>query len=459
MDIDYMDRYIDFTVNPKRFPDLKGFSQAMAGEGIHLVPIIDAGVKVEPGNEVYEEGVENGYFCTNAKGEPFSAAVWPGMTHFPDFFQPKAREWFGSKYKALTDCGIEGYWNDMNEPAIFYSECSKKKTATETVMGFLSPAWAEKHASEESNAYQDYKHFYHNINGQQVLHHRVHNLYGGFMTMADNEGLTKLLDHRFLLYSRASYIGAHRYGGIWTGDNASTWELLRTNVCQMPSLNMCGFLYTGADTGGFGGNCSRELLLRWLAFSDFTPLMRNHSSIGTRRQECYQFGDTEDFRRIVNLRYRLLPYIYSEFIKAALRSEMYMRPLTFDFPEDEVCRGIEDQLMVGESIMIAPVLTQGAKGRSVYLPEDMQRVRFNGESFETEEWKAGKHEVLVDVNEVVFFIRHGHCVPVANAQVQTTRDLVLEDVTLLGDGNDYEQYADDGLTRQVSPERIRRISK
>lgn len=459
MDIDYMDRYIDFTVHPKRFPDLKKFSDQMKKEGIHLVPIIDAGVKVEPGNPVYEEGVANGYFCTNEAGEPFQAAVWPGMTHFPDFFQEEAREWFGSQYKVLTDCGIEGFWNDMNEPAIFYSECSSKRSPKETILTFISPSWAEKHASEESNAYKDYKNFYHKIDGTRVQHHKVHNLFGGLMTMADHQGLHKLIDHRFLLYSRSSYIGAHRYGGIWTGDNESRWDHLRLNVCQMPSLHMCGFLYTGADIGGFGGNTDRELLLRWLAFAVFTPLMRNHSSLGTRPQECYRFGDPTAFRKVIRLRYRLLPYLYSEFMKAALKDEMYMRPLAFDYPDDPKCRRMEDQLMVGGEVMVAPILEKGTQTRKVYLPEDMTLVRFNGETFRCKAWKAGEHQITVDLDEVVFFIRSDRAIVVARKNVSHTAELDLEDVTLLGDGTSYEQYIDDGFTRDVGPDHIRTITK
>lgn len=454
MDIDYMDRYIDFTINEKRFPNFTDYVFEMKKKGIHLVPIIDAGVKVEPGNEVYEEGVKNGFFCTNHENKPFKAAVWPGMTHFPDVFQPEARKWFGSKYKKLTDCGIEGFWNDMNEPAIFYSEYSKKQPFWDWVLSFLSKSWAERHASKESNAYKDYKNFYHLINGERVLHQKVHNLYGGLLTQAAGEGLSEIMDRRFLLFSRSSYIGAHRYGGIWTGDNNSCWEHLAVNVCQMASLNMCGFVYTGADTGGFGGNASRELLLRWLAFSDFTPLMRDHSCLGTRKQECYQFGDTEAFRKVVNLRYRLIPYIYSEFVKAVLNDEMYMRPLHFDYPDDPKCKYIDDQLMVGGDLMIAPVITKDADGRKVYLPEDMTVVRFDGTNFICNEMQAGEHEITVPGHEVVFFIKKNHAIPVTVNTVQSTMDMDITDVRLIGDGESYCQYVDDGITRDIRPENI-----
>ena len=282
--------------------------------------------------------------------------------------------------------------------------------------------------------------------------YEVHNLYGALMTKASGEGLERLLDKRYLLFSRSSYIGAHRCGGMWTGDNDSSWAMLRQNVYHMPSLNMCGFLFSGADTGGFNGDTTRELLLRWLAFSVVTPLMRNHTTCLTRPQECYRFRKTEDFRTIVSLRYRLLPYLYSEFMKAALRQDMLIRPLAFDYPGDARARRTEDQLLVGESVMIAPVLEQGAKGRRVYLPEPMTEVRYSREGFACAEAGAGERAVPVPQNEVVFYIRPGKLVPVGKS-ANSTAELDLEDVELLGSGASYEQYIDDGYTKRCGLDR------
>lgn len=456
MDIDYMDGYRDFTVDTVKFPDLKAFSERMLREGIHLVPIVDAGIKVDPGEPVYEDAVKEGVFCTNKEGKLFQGGVWPGMTHFPDFLNPKARQWFGQKYQFYTDRGIEGFWNDMNEPALFYTEYTKGPKKLGLVLDFLFPRIRKK--VKEKNLIRDYQSFFHHVDGKQVCHYDVHNIYGSNMIRSTSEGLFKLLDHRYLVFGRSSYIGAGRYGGVWTGDNTSCWEHIMLNMRHVASLNMCGFLYSGADTGGFMGNCTRELLLRWLAVSVFTPLMRNHSSMGTRAQEAYRFGDTEDFRSIISLRYRLLPYIYSEYMKAALGSDLYIKPLTFEFPQDDRVKKIEDQLLVGDSIMIAPIVTQGATVRSVYLPEQMTMVCYDGKEFACTPYPMGEHQIEVPLNCVVFFIRNGKLLPVGKA-VTNSRDVTVEDLQLLGNGETYDLYWDDGMTRNCTTDNIRILKK
>lgn len=454
LDIDYMERYKDFTVDTERFPNLKGLAADMKEQGIHLVPIIDAGVKIEDGYDVYEEGVQNNYFCKNAEGGDFVGAVWPGRVHFPDFLQPKARDWFGKKYAVLTEQGIDGFWNDMNEPAIFYTEdrladtCAEIEKLTAGNMGIQEYfAFTGMVAGLNGNI-GDYDKFYHNVDGKMVKHSEVHNLYGMNMTRSAFEALQEISpEKRTLFFSRSSYIGAHRYGGIWQGDNKSWWSHILQSMQQLPALNMAGFLFTGSDTGGFGCDTTEDLMIRWLQYSLFTPLFRNHSADGTREQELYRFSNVEAAGKMIQIRYSLIPYLYSEFLKAALNDEMMFKPLAFDFPNDAMAEQVEDQLLLGNELMIAPIYKQNAQGRYVYLPEEMMLVRMhNSKDYATEILPKGHHYVSVGLDELVFFIRNQKAIPFAES-AESTAKTDYNTIQLLGyKGSSYELYADNGTS-------------
>ena len=463
MDIEYMQDYADFTVNKERFPDLTKLSADLKAQGIRLVPIIDAGVRVDPNDSTCTEGLEKGYFCKKADGTPFVAAVWPGKAYFADFLRPEVREWFGHKYKALTDCGIEGFWNDMNEPSLFYSP--------ERLRAFLNDmaALREKDNIEQEefflrvvggamglmNSPADYASFYHEVDGRKVRHDQVHNLYGGSMTRAAGEAFADLRPgQRTLLYSRSSFIGSHRYGGIWLGDNNSSWAQLLANIQMMPSVQMCGFLYSGADLCGFSSDTTPDLALRWLEFGLLTPLMRNHSAVGTRMQEYYRFPEVlPAVRNMIRLRYALLPYLYSEFMKAALENTSYFRPLAFDYPDDPDAREVEDQLLLGEGLMAAPVYVQNAHGRHVYLPEPMKLLRLRAvDDYDEEILPAGHHYIRCALDEMLLFLRPGHIIPVAQPANNTSE---LDDASLTlwsflpdGESAEYRMYRDDGVTTE-----------
>ena len=463
MDIEYMQDYADFTVNKERFPDLTKLSADLKAQGIRLVPIIDAGVRIDPNDPTCTEGLEKGYFCKKADGTPFVAAVWPGKAYFADFLRPEVREWFGHKYKALTDCGIEGFWNDMNEPSLFYSP--------ERLRAFLDDmaALREKDNIEQEeffprvvggamglmNSPADYASFYHEADGRKVRHDQVHNLYGGSMTRAAGEAFADLRPgQRTLLYSRSSFIGSHRYGGIWLGDNNSSWAQLLANIQMMPSVQMCGFLYSGADLCGFSCDTTPDLALRWLEFGLLTPLMRNHSAVGTRMQEYYRFPEVlPAVRNMIRLRYALLPYLYSEFMKAALENTSYFRPLAFDYPDDSDAREVEDQLLLGEGLMAVPIYVQNAHGRHVYLPEPMKLLRLRAvDDYDEEILPAGHHYIRCALDEMLLFLRPGHIVPVAQPANNTSE---LDDASLTlwsflpdGESAEYRMYRDDGVTTE-----------
>ena len=460
MDIDYMDNYKDFTWNRQLIPDLTKLSADLKRDHIRLVPIIDAGVKVLDGYDVYEEGEQKGYFCKKADGTDFVGAVWPGRSVFPDFLRPEVRQWFGDHYHRLLEQGVEGFWNDMNEPALFYSEETLQAAfeELENLKGQNLDINGVFHLKDIvnnlANNMEDYRRFYHQCGDRRVRHDKVHNLYGAHMTRAAAEGFRSYApEKRFLMFSRSSFIGSHRYGGVWQGDNSAWWGHILQNLRELPALNMCGFLFNGADIGGFGGNTTEDLLLRWLQLGVFTPLLRNHACLGTREQEIYRFDNWEAMRDVLTVRYALLPYLYSEFMQAALTDDLMFRPLAFDYPEDTVACHTEDQVMLGHDCMIAPVYEQNAIGRHVYLPEDMLMVRFrSAEDYDLVPVPAGHCWVNLQLHEFPLFIRKNHVIPLARA-AEYSEAVSVEGLRLLGwmesDTEVHTQlYWDDGVTTE-----------
>lgn len=456
LDIDYMVDFKNFTWNPKAFPDLKKFQAEMKEDHLRLVPIIDAGIKVEEGYAPYDTGKAGDCFCKKEDGSDFVAAVWPGRCCFPDFLREDVRRWFGDLYLPLLEAGIEGFWNDMNEPALFYSDeglADAFATADKIRAGgvdYESTWWLKDVFNGMANSMDDYRRFYHLVDGKPVRHDRVHNLYGAGMTRATAEGFRRFVpDQRLLLFSRSSFIGAHRNGGIWQGDNFSWWSHLKMALQMLPNLNLCGFLFTGCDLGGFGCNVTEDLMERFLQLGVFTPLMRNHSALHTREQEIYRFSIWETMRDTVSVRYALLPCLYSEFMKAALRDEMLFRPLAFDYPADRRAVHTQDQLMLGGDCMIAPVYEQNAAGRYVYLPEDMLLIRFrSAKDYDLVPLEKGDHWIDLALGEFPLFVKKNRAVPLCAGGESSE---LLDDTafTLLGQIEKegvLELYRDDGQT-------------
>ena len=456
LDIDYMVDFKNFTWKPDAFPDLKRFQDEMKADHLRLVPIIDAGIKVEEGYAPYDTGKAGDCFCKKEDGSDFVAAVWPGRCCFPDFLREDVRRWFGDLYRPLLEAGIEGFWNDMNEPALFYSDegVADAFAAADKIrsggVDYETTWWLKDVFSGMANSMDDYRRFYHLVDGKTVRHDLVHNLYGAGMTRATAEGFRRFSpDKRLLLFSRSSFIGAHRNGGIWQGDNFSWWSHLKMALQMLPSLNLCGFLFTGCDLGGFGCNVTEDLLERFLQLGVFTPLMRNHSALHTRDQEIYRFSIWETMRDTVTVRYALLPYLYSEFMKAALRDEMLFRPLAFDYSADQRAIHIQDQLMLGEDCMIAPVYEQNAAGRYVYLPEDMLFIRFrSAQDYDLQPLEKGDHWIDLALGEFPLFVKKNRAVPLCPGGESSE---LLDDTTftLLGQieqEGTLSLYRDDGTT-------------
>lgn len=339
LDIDYMERYKVFTIDEKKFPDMKKLTDDLAKMGLRIVTIMDPGVKVEKEYPVYEEGVEKGYFATTPDGEIYENVVWPGDSVYPDFGRKEVRDWWGDHYKMLLDAGVAGIWTDMNEPASFKGEL---------------PADVVFYDEERKST-----------------HAEQHNLYGLNMTKATYQGLLKHTGKRPFVITRACYSGTQKYSTAWTGDNHSIWAHLQMAIPQMCNMGISGMPFIGTDIGGFGSDTTKELLCRWIQVGCFSPLCRNHASAGTRSQEPWEWGEetVAIYRKYLDLRYRLLPYIYDLCKVEAEEGIPMLRPLVLNYEKDENVKNLNGEFMLGGSILVAPVVEQGMTQKLVYLPE------------------------------------------------------------------------------------------
>ena len=457
MDIDYMEDFKVFTLDEEKFPQFPEFVRRMKEKGFRLVPIIDAGVKVEDGYSVYDEGKTKGYFCIDKNGEDFVAAAWPGLCHFPDFQRSEVRAWWGQLYKQFTDAGIEGFWNDMNEPAIFYVPEVLKDVRERmyNILGKENIGRELEVVSEDLTSIFNRRDYYDKFyqqghDGQLINHEEIHNLYAFNMTRGTAEQLEKAMpEKRYFLLSRGSYAGQHRFGGIWTGDNSSWWEHLQVNIRMLMSLNLTGFFYNGADIGGFGSNPSPELVIRWMQLGVFSPLFRNHAWFGVRNQEPWSFDSesTTILRNVLRLRYAFVPYAYSEFMRSVHELAPFISPLFMEFAGERP-REIEDQFLYGRSLMIAPVYTPNAKGRFVHLPE-CRWLYWKAAQYETREMhvmEAGDYYIQADLHETPIFLRENTLTvlsePGKHVDEKSTETLIV--VGLVADRAEFHNYEDDG---------------
>lgn len=410
-DIDYMDSFKVFTWNKEHFNDPKRLIQDLADDGFKVVTIIDPGVKKEEGYPIYEEGVKNQYYATQPNGEIYVNSVWPGKSVFPDFGAKDTREWWGDNHQFLLDIGVRGIWNDMNEPASF-----------------------------EGQLPDDVVFHY----GEQVANHaKVHNVYGHYMAKATYEGLKRLDKRRPYVITRACYAGSQKYTTAWTGDNHSIWAHLKMAVPQLCNMGLSGLNFIGTDVGGFGSDVTKELLCRWVEVGCFSPLFRNHSANGTRFQEPWQFDQEtlEINRKFIKLRYRLIPYYYDLFHVAEQEGLPIIRPLILHYEKDENVSNMNDEFLVGENMLVAPVLDPGQNCKLVYLPEGTW-YDYNTK----EEVEGGRYmvrEAALDTCPV--FVKSGTILPNYTEQSyigQVNQDTLLLDI-YPGVGS-YTHYQDQG---------------
>jgi len=343
LDIDYMDGFRIFTVDPQRFPDLGKLADELQAEDVKLVAIIDPGVKRDPNYFFYQQGMRADAFLKLADGRTLEGVVWPGTCVYPDFTKPAARQWWGQAYQRLLDQGIAGFWHDMNEPTSF--------------------AISHPYLPLETR---------HDMEGQGGDHRAGHNLYALQMNRAGYESLRRAVpEKRPWLISRAGWVSQQRYSWNWTGDTRTSWESLRLTIPLVIGSGLSGQPYNGPDIGGFSGQPSAELYTRWLQMAAFLPFFRTHSVQGAPRREPWVFGEpyTSLIRRYLQLRYRLLPYLYTLAWQANQSGYPLIRPLFWDDPHDPQLWQIEDQFLLGDALLVAPLVEEGQSSRSVFLPK------------------------------------------------------------------------------------------
>lgn len=396
LDIDYMEGYRCFTWDAEKFPDPVGMNRRLKALGFKTVTIVDPGIKMDPEYSLYKEGIEQGYFCRRGDDYMMEGPVWPGRCQFPDFTKPEVRDWWGDQFQMLLDSGVEGVWTDMNEPSIFG-------------MGTFP---------------NDVRHHYDGLRGS---HRKAHNVYGMQMARATWEGLRRLQKNRrpFVL-TRSCYSGVQRYAACWTGDNIGTWAHLRLANVQIQRMAMSGISFTGSDIGGFIQNADAELFIRWIQLGAFSPFMRAHSSGDTREREPWSYGPEAEviLKKFIELRYRLLPYLYTCFWQNHRYGLPIQRPIIM---EEQAAHNTyrQDEFLFGDNLLVCPVFEPGQSWRRMYLPPGRW---FNW-------WDLGaveggqEHDVACPIDRIPLFARAGAVVP-EYPVFQSTAEIDLKELTL-----------------------------
>ncbi|MGH3658433.1 MAG: glycoside hydrolase family 31 protein, partial [Micromonosporaceae bacterium] len=343
LDIDHLDRRRVFTVDEKRYPDLGGFAADLAKDDIHLVAIVDPAIPRRRRMSLYRDGLAADAYCRDVRGRVAHGVVWPGTTVYPDFSAARARAWWGEQHAGYVRLGIDGFWNDMNEPSAF-------------------TAWGDPSLPASTRA---------DLDGRGGDHREAHNLYGLGMSRATFEAVRRLRpDRRPFLLTRAGWAGVQAYAGTWTGDIGCRWDNLALTLSFTLGLGACGVPFSGPDIGGFDGHPSAELFVRWFELAAYLPFFRSHCAKSVPPREPWAYGPEvlEQVRGVLEERYTLLPYWYTLAWEAHRTGLPYVRPLGWEDPADRALRGVEDAFLLGDAVLVAPVLVEGVRERAVRLP-------------------------------------------------------------------------------------------
>ncbi len=391
LDIDYMQQYKIFTFDPVYYPDPHKTNDSLHALHFRTVYMIDPGVKKEEAYPVYDSGSRGNHWVMNKEGQPYVGKVWPGDCVFPDFTRPATRAWWSSLYRDFMAKGIDGVWNDMNEPAVFDGPDG---------------------TMPEDNVHRGGDEL------PQDLHRRYHNVYGMLMVMASRDGIAKANPgKRPFILSRASYLGGQRYAATWTGDNLSSWQHLKMATPMVLNLGLSGQPFSGPDVAGFSGEPDPVLYAHWMSVGAFYPFFRGHASKSTQYREPWELGtmaETES-RKALNRRYRLLPYLYTLFRESSQTGMPVMRPVFFADPKDTSLRREQEAFMLGSDLLIVP-----KTARNPHLPSG----KWLPLSFDNEQ--PGKEAVQPDV-----YIKGGTIVPLTSRLLQSTADYRTDSLVLL----------------------------
>ncbi|MEW6702342.1 MAG: glycoside hydrolase family 31 protein, partial [Bacteroidota bacterium] len=415
LDIHYMDGYRVFTWDKERFPNPERMISDLRKDGFKIIPIIDPGVKADTNYFAAKEGLEKNLFAAYPDGLPYQGEVWPSWAYFPDFTKKETREWWGKNLSSFLKLGIEGFWNDMNEPAV----------------------WGQ--------AFPDIVQF--DDNGYKSDHKKIHNVYGLAMAKATRDGLKKFSSKRHFVLTRAGFAGIQRYSAVWTGDNAATEEHLKLASTMPQNLGLSGVPFVGSDIGGFmGGEPSNEMYLRWIQLGAFSPFFRGHSAIDTKAREPFAFNEfvEELARQTIQLRYRLLPFWYNEFYLSSKTGLPIMRPLFLNYQNDEnsYAHEVQFQFMIGENLLVAPVVTSTDTFKKLYLPQGKWFDWNNNLISDGGKWIV----VEAPINKIPLFIKEGGIIPMQEVQnfVGEKKIKQLELVIFPSEKSEYSFYEDDG---------------
>ncbi len=437
LDIDYMDGYRNFTWHPVNFAQPRQMIEELRQQGLRLVTILDPGTKVENEYFVYQQGDERDYFCRYPDGSYFLGEVWPGACVFPDYTRQDVRDWWGSLYAPHIDLGVAGIWNDMDEPALttILSEHSAEHIHGKT-MDSKVVHWPD--ADRESGQ-----------KGEQLTHRFFHNAYGMEMARATYEGLLRLRpDERPFVLSRSGTGGIQRYATVWTGDNTSQWEHIALAISMCLNLSMSGVAFVGVDIGGFWNDSNGELLVRFAQLGAFLPFCRNHNARFSISQEPWMFGEPFEsaYREAIELRYRNLPYLYTLFAEAARTGAPIIRPLYYHYPQNPQALASEDQLLIGESLLSAPISSASGQ-RSVYLPPGTWFDYWTGEAHDGDQSLT----IAAPLSRWPLFVRANSILPQAPlmqySDEKPVDPLIIDCYLSVGGQGSYTLYEDDGSTQ------------